>query len=89
MDQKKSALILNHDGCGQRPPDLSRRFFLSAAIVLLSGLFLFLEACDKINGTGEKETMAMTKINSVPSLPIPPIDASAPAKTETATFGLG
>jgi hypothetical protein len=31
----------------------------------------------------------MTGCVTVPTAPPPPIDAAAPAKTETATFGLG
>ena len=37
-----------------------------------------------------KERNAMSEVaNSLPRTSIPPIDASAPAKTETATFALG
>jgi len=36
-----------------------------------------------------KETMFLAKQKSVVTDAIPPIDASAPAKTETATFALG
>jgi hypothetical protein len=37
----------------------------------------------------ERETMALTKTELVSKVAIPPIDASAPTKTETATFALG
>jgi hypothetical protein len=58
-------------------------------MILSLGCFLFLEACDSINGAKERGTMAMSKVNSIPKPTIPPIDGSAPAKTETATFALG
>jgi hypothetical protein len=58
-------------------------------IFIFLGFGLFLHACDNVKATKERETMAMTKTNSMPSIGIPPIDASAPSKTETATFALG
>ncbi len=87
MDHRSSDLICDE----RRPscPDLGRFLSFRATMALFLGFFLFLEACDQINGTREKETMAMKKMNSAPRVPVPPIDASAPAKIETATFGLG
>jgi hypothetical protein len=37
----------------------------------------------------ERKTMTLTKTSAVPKAAIPPIGASVPTKTETATFGLG
>jgi len=37
----------------------------------------------------ESKTMTLTKTSSDPKAAIPPIDASVPTKTETATFALG
>jgi hypothetical protein len=42
-----------------------------------------------MEATKEREIMAVTKTNSMPNVAMPPIDCSAPLKTETATFGLG
>jgi hypothetical protein len=39
--------------------------------------------------TDRKETMFVTKHHSAANHEIPPIDAFAPSKTETATFALG
>ena len=37
----------------------------------------------------ERKTMTPTNTSSIPNATIPPTDASAPTKTETATFALG
>jgi hypothetical protein len=42
-----------------------------------------------LGSTKERKTMTPTKTSSIPNATIPPIDTSAPTKTETATFGLG
>jgi len=42
-----------------------------------------------LGSTKERKTMTLTKTNPVPNATIPPIDASAPTETETATFALG
>ena len=87
MNHRKSDLIPH----GPRPscPDFGRFLSFRATMALFLGCLLFLGACDQVNGTREKETTPMTKMNSVPKVSIPPIDASAPTKIETATFGLG
>ena len=86
MNNRKIRLSLNHDRSTHKYASLSRIVFL-AIIVFFLGLVLFIQACDRINATKERETM--TKTDSVPYKARPPIDASAPAKTETATFALG
>ncbi len=73
----------------QDPFKFSRWFFPAGMISIFLGFGLFLHACDNMKTTKEREIMAMTKTNSMPSVGIPPIDGSAPLKTETATFALG
>jgi len=58
-------------------------------VVSLIGLVLgavFLSS--RISSVEEKSAMDVTT-NTAPGAAIPPIDASAPAQTETATFALG
>ncbi|HUV75805.1 MAG TPA: hypothetical protein VMW00_04055 [Dehalococcoidales bacterium] len=49
------------------------------------------EAQPDVNCTLPKEieTMDLPETGAIPNTAIPPIDASAPTKTETATFSLG
>ena len=42
-----------------------------------------------LGSTKERKTMTPTKTSPVPNATLPPIDASVPPKTETATFALG
>jgi hypothetical protein len=42
-----------------------------------------------LGSRNERKTMTLTPTSSVHKAAIPPIDASAPTKTETATFALG
>ena len=42
-----------------------------------------------LSSTRERKTMTLTKTNPVSRAAIPPIDASVPTRTETATFALG
>ena len=86
MNNRKISLSLNHDRSTQDYSSLSSMGFL-AIIVFLLGLVLFIQACDPVAATKERETMIKT--NSVPYQARPPIDLSGPAKTETATFALG
>ena len=86
MNNRKISLSLNHDRSTQDYSSLSRLVFL-IIIVFLLGLVLFIQACDPVAATKERENM--TKTNSVPYQARPPIDLSGPAKTETATFALG
>lgn len=64
---------------------------LKVVIVGISLVGLVLGAASlssKINSVEEKSAMDVTT-NTAPGAAIPPIDASAPAQTETATFALG
>jgi peptide-methionine (S)-S-oxide reductase len=58
-------------------------------ISIFMGFGLILHACDKGEPTKEREVMATTKTNTMPNVAVPPIEASAPLETETATFALG
>jgi hypothetical protein len=42
-----------------------------------------------LGSRNERKTMTLTPTSSVHKVAIPPIDASAPTQTETATFALG
>jgi hypothetical protein len=54
-------------------------------VLILGAVFISsLVGCNK-----EDETMGVTNDGLVPNEGIPAIDASAPVKTETATFALG
>ena len=68
------------------------------AITLLVSLFVFQPpaetqnealALDSCPAPKEIETMDFTDKSTLPNAAIPPIDVSAPAITETATFALG
>jgi hypothetical protein len=58
------------------------------------GFTPFLKACNRLSGDfqSREEKMQTGKtgsITAVPRKPIPPIDAAAPTRVETATFALG
>ena len=67
---------------------------LLSVIPALLGILLFASACDRV-GTDlrpeqERKDMEPAKTNGpIQTLAIPPIDANAPANTDTATFALG
>jgi hypothetical protein len=64
---------------------------LRALVVVVSLVGLVLGAVflsSRVSSVEEGSTMDVTK-NIAPEAAIPPIDASAPAQTETATFALG
>jgi hypothetical protein len=75
--------------CAQDSFSFSRWIFLTGAMSVVIGFGIFLHACDNLEATKEREIMSVTKTNSMPNVGVPPIDRSAPLKTETATFGLG
>ncbi len=65
-----------------------RRIFPAGIAIACLGFGLLVPACDGTGPKGESgKEMAMTR--SIPKTAIPPIDAAAPAKTETATFAVG
>jgi len=59
-------------------------------LVLLGAIFISAILAGILPGCAKENTMVnFTKDGVVPDTSIPPIDASVPAKTETATFALG
>ena len=89
MIYEKICGLLVHGRPAQGHRYLSRRFFIAEIVVVLSGLVLFLQACDSFEAAKERETTIITTMNSVHYTARPPLDALAPVKTETATFALG
>jgi len=73
----------------QDPFNFSRWIFVTGAVSIVIGFGIFLDACNNRKTTKGREILAMTRTNSMPSMGIPPMDASPPLKTETATFALG
>ena len=73
----------------QSPFDISRWLFLTGMMTIFLGVSLFLQGCDRMEAKEEGELVAMKETKSMPNAAIPPIDRSAPLKTETATFALG
>jgi hypothetical protein len=83
------------------PTVLNRRSFIKEIGIASLGYALFLSpwnlyAWNTVQGnnamygtTQETKTMRLAQQNSSPDRTIPPIDAAAPAKTETATFAMG
>jgi hypothetical protein len=73
----------------QHPFDFNKWTFLIGTTSLFLGVSFFLQGCDKMKTTEEREIAVMTKSNSMPTVVIPPIDSFMSLKTETATFALG
>jgi len=63
----------------------SRRSLVGASLAALALVALVVLSAT----TNERKTTSMTTPTLVHTGLIPPIDAAAPAQTETATFGLG
>ena len=62
-------------------------FILKASVFL--GCMIYLQACDTLKTAKETKNMPMPIKISVKQPEKPPLDVSAPDKTETATFALG
>jgi hypothetical protein len=96
MDAKKQISLI---APGRQIPEHAypnRRAVLKGIGFGCLGLASFLNGCYNINseskdlqGIKERKNMELAMNSSVPGAPIPPIDARAPAETETATFSLG
>jgi hypothetical protein len=74
--------------------ECSRRTLVKGLGGAILGLSPFLKACNRLSGDfqSREEKMPTGQINpisTVPRKPIPPIDAEAPTRVETATFALG
>ena len=68
---------------------MGRRAFLTYILVICTGLVLFLQACNAQEAQRERQDASATRTHPGHHTARPPIDASTPAKTETATFALG
>jgi hypothetical protein len=89
MGHQKRGLGNRHTRFTQGYPNLSRRILPALILVVLTGVALIIQAWGPVEAVKEGENRSMIKTQSAPSVVRPPIDASAPAKTETATFALG
>ena len=89
MDDHNTSFRLRHDRSTQAHPNLSKRSILTEIVFICLGLVPVLHACDTVEATKDREDMSMTETNLVRYMARPPIDASAPDRTETATFALG
>jgi hypothetical protein len=63
--------------------------FMAGAISIFVGMVFFYYGFDHVGATKEREFMETTMTDSMLKVTIPPIDRSAPLRTETATFALG
>jgi hypothetical protein len=80
-----------------KPSSLEGKKFLQGARLVILGLFFSLSACEAVSydvtkdfeKIKETKSMEVTQTNIVHTPTIPPIDVSAPTRTETATFALG
>jgi hypothetical protein len=83
------------------PTALNRRSFIKEIGIASVGYALFLSPWNlyawntvqsnnaMLGTTQDTKTMQLAQQNSTADRTIPPIDAAAPAKTETATFAMG
>lgn len=74
--------------------ECNRRALLKGLGGAILGLTPFLKACNRLNGElqSREERMQTGQTGSMTAVarkPIPPIDAAAPSRFETATFALG
>jgi len=88
MNYRKISFPLHHGKQTQDHPNFGRRVFLKGIGIACLGFASFLQACDHLI-SGKENTEAVAKTSSIPKAMRPPMDAAAPAKTETATFALG
>jgi hypothetical protein len=65
---------------------LSKARILALLHVFFSGTIL---AVTPLSSVKENKVINLTNNGEISNLSVPPIDTSAPAKTETATFALG
>ena len=68
--------------------EVNRRIFLKGVGIACLGFVPLLQACDNIMSQRGKEKKMASNVSAVQALR-PPIDLSAPAKTQAATFSLG
>lgn len=96
MVGKETHTLTVQNNSGSRDIFYSRRMILKiltlaclSIVFVLYGVRTMSEAPEEPPTTERKEAMFPTRQNSVANQGIPPIDLSAPTKTETATFALG
>ncbi len=89
MNRHKILHCTSHDPPGRRFRAMSMKvtFILKVSAFLVFAIFL--QACDALKTTKEVKNMPVIKKISVEQPAKPPVDVSAPDKTETATFALG
>jgi hypothetical protein len=75
---------------------LTRRTFMRGLGLTFLMVVLLLQGCRVVDRPGEnreagteEKRMELERSNVTPEVVIPPIDAAAPTRTETATFALG
>ena len=73
----------------QYPFGFNKWASLAGTIQFLLAIGFLLQACDSAKTMQEGRVTVMTKPDSLLNIAIPPIDSSAPVKTETATFSPG
>lgn len=88
MEHRTILLPAGYDPNSLDGSNMSRRIFLRGVGIACLGFAPFLQACDNAFSSGEKGS-GMARKGPAPQGMRPPIDATVPAKIETATFSLG
>jgi len=78
-----------HDPSARRFRKMSMGVTFILKISIFLGFVFFLQACDTLKTAKEPKKMPIPEKISVIQAAKPPVDISAPDKTETATFALG
>ena len=94
MFRKRSDFSKGHFQGSPENDGFSKRAFLKAFVFACLGIGPFVNACGIVNSEDTnlgavKKSDGPAKGGSAPKVARPPIDLSAPAKIETATFALG
>jgi hypothetical protein len=96
MNDKYTPPTIAGDESDSKLPYRNRRTILKLLIGVCLAIASLLYAVDIMSGAPEnletkkeRDNMFATKTQSEPNRPIPPVDAYAPARIETATFALG
>lgn len=89
MNHRRTSYKRGLDHAAEEHPSHAGWVALLGLIFLLTGCLFFLQACNTAEAKKEKNNMAMAEMQTTLLLEKPPIDLSAPAETETATFSLG
>ena len=89
MNHQRTIHMPDRHHAAEVQPHSSRLTLVYEIVFLLFICGFLLQACDDIASTKERDDMVTNKPASAFHLKKPPIDLSAPAETETATFALG